>query len=120
MAQLTTSPAWRALEAHAAAIRERHLRTLFQDDPERFTRFQARFEDLLLDYSKHRITSETLRLLLDLARERDLEGWRRKLLEGQRSTRPKTGPSCTRPCATARARPSWSTVWTSCRRSWRC
>ena len=84
MAQLTTSPAWRALEAHAAAIRGVHLRALFQDDPERFTRFQARFEDLLLDYSKHRITAETLRLLLDLARERDLEGWRRKLLEGQK------------------------------------
>jgi glucose-6-phosphate isomerase len=84
MSERTTSPAWAALEAHATTLREVHLRRLFADDPARFTRFQARFEDLLLDYSKHRVTAETLRLLLELARERELEAWRDKLLSGQK------------------------------------
>ena len=58
--------------------------------PRALTRFQARFEDLLLDYSKHRITAETLGLLLDLARERDLEGWRRN--SSQAADQPHRGP----------------------------
>ena len=56
MTSLTASPAWQALEAHAETMRAAHLRELFARDPERFARFSLRLGDLLLDYSKHRVT----------------------------------------------------------------
>jgi glucose-6-phosphate isomerase len=68
MSALTRSPAWRALEAHYEQIRDVHMRDLFQADPGRFETFSLRLGDLLVDYSKNRITGETLRLLLELAR----------------------------------------------------
>ena len=66
---LTQRPAWKALETHYQAIRHRHLRQLFADEPRRGERFTAEAAGLYLDYSKNRITDETLRLLLDLAGE---------------------------------------------------
>jgi glucose-6-phosphate isomerase len=66
---LTQRPAWKALEAHYEAMRHRHLRQLFADDTRRGERFVAEAAGLYLDYSKNRITDETLRLLLDLAGE---------------------------------------------------
>ena len=66
---LTERPAWRALEAHHRAIRDVHLRTLFADDPGRGERLAVEAAGLYLDYSKHRVTDETLRLLLALADE---------------------------------------------------
>ncbi|MDQ2802904.1 MAG: glucose-6-phosphate isomerase, partial [Pseudomonadota bacterium] len=69
MAALTHSPAWQALTAHHAQIKDVHLRTLFSDDPGRAERFSAEGAGLFLDYSKNRITDETVRLLLALARE---------------------------------------------------
>ena len=66
---LTQRPAWKALETHYEAMRHRHLRQLFADDPRRGERFAAEAAGLYLDYSKNRITDETLRLLLDLAGE---------------------------------------------------
>ena len=71
---LTERPAWKALEAHYAAIRTRHLRDLFAEDPTRGERFTAEAAGLYLDYSKHRITQETLTLLLRLAEECDVRG----------------------------------------------
>ena len=68
----TTRPAWKALEAHYRHIRERHLRALFADDPTRGERLTAEAVGLYLDYSKHRITDETLTLLLQLAEESGL------------------------------------------------
>ena len=59
--------AWSALQAHYAAIRETHLRELFAADPERGERFTAEAAGVFLDYSKNRISSETLKLLLALA-----------------------------------------------------
>lgn len=64
---LTKRPAWQALEQHYKKMQEVHLRTLFADDPKRGERFTAEAEGIYLDYSKNRITDETLRLLLDLA-----------------------------------------------------
>ena len=64
---LTKRPAWQALEQHYQKMQEVHLRTLFADDPKRGKRFTAEAEGIYLDYSKNRITDETLRLLLDLA-----------------------------------------------------
>ncbi len=71
-APLTQRPAWKALEAHYARVRDLHLRTLFADDPKRGERFTVEAAGLYLDYSKHRVTDETLRLLLALAEESGL------------------------------------------------
>jgi glucose-6-phosphate isomerase len=67
MAALTESPAWRALEAHHQEIRDVHLRTLFADDPQRGEHMTAEAAEIYFDYSKNRITRDTLKLLLDLA-----------------------------------------------------
>ena len=59
-------PAWKALQTHCQGIRKLHLRDLFADDPKRGERFTAEAAGLYLDYSKNRITSDTLKLLLQL------------------------------------------------------
>jgi glucose-6-phosphate isomerase len=66
---LTQRPAWKALETHCKAITDMHLRQLFADDPNRGERFTAEAVGLYLDYSKNRITDETLHLLVQLAEE---------------------------------------------------
>ncbi len=69
---LSERPAWTALQAHYAEIAPRHLRDLFADDPDRGERLAAEAVGLYLDYSKHRITDDTLALLLQLAEESGL------------------------------------------------
>jgi glucose-6-phosphate isomerase len=69
---LLQSAAWKALGAHSQAIRELHLRKLFADDPGRGERMTLEAEGLFLDYSKNRLTDETLKLLLALAEEAQL------------------------------------------------
>src|SRR5215472_4906064 len=69
---LTAHPAWKALEAHHRKARELHLRNLFADDPKRGERMTAEAVDIFLDYSKNRITDETLALLLQLAEQSGL------------------------------------------------
>ncbi len=76
--------AWAALAAHHAAIKDRHLRELFAGDPARAETFSVEGAGLFLDYSKNRITGETVRLLLDLARERDVEGRRAAMFRGEK------------------------------------
>ena len=66
---LTTRPAWKALAAHYAQVRDIHLRTLFAADSMRGERLTAEAAGVFLDYSKNRITDETLRLLVQLAGE---------------------------------------------------
>jgi glucose-6-phosphate isomerase len=66
---LTASPAWRALAAHHARVKDVSLRTLFAEDPGRGERLAAEAAGLYLDYAKHRVTDETLRLLVALAEE---------------------------------------------------
>ena len=75
---------WRQLEAHVATIRSGHLRTWFQQDPGRFERFSARLGDLLVDYSKHLVTDDTLRLLRALARARHVEALRDRMFAGDK------------------------------------
>jgi glucose-6-phosphate isomerase len=84
MSALTDLPAWKALEAHAKAVGGRHLRDLFRAEPDRFTRYSYRLDDLLVDASKQRIDGETLRLLLDLAKAADVEGWRDRMFAGEK------------------------------------
>src|SRR5215470_11516124 len=69
---LLERPAWKALEAHYEKIRELHLRRLFADDPGRGERLTAEAVGVFLDYSKNRITDETLTLLLQLAEQSGL------------------------------------------------
>jgi len=71
---LTQRPAWQALAAHYQQLRPAHLRQLFADDPSRGERFTVEGVGLYLDYSKHRVTDETVSLLLRLADEAGLRG----------------------------------------------
>jgi glucose-6-phosphate isomerase len=66
---LTGRPAWLALEAHAGQMRDVHLRALFASDASRGSRLAVEAAGLYLDYSKNRVTAETIRLLLALADE---------------------------------------------------
>jgi glucose-6-phosphate isomerase len=70
---LTKLKSWIALEAHARKIRDLHLKTLFSDDPQRGERMTAEAVGLFLDYSKNRVTDETIRLLIELAVESGLQ-----------------------------------------------
>jgi len=71
---LTKRPAWKALAAHYKKFRDLHLRELFAQDPKRGERMTAEAVGITLDYSKNRITEETLKLLLQLAEESGLRG----------------------------------------------
>ncbi|TVR97817.1 MAG: glucose-6-phosphate isomerase [Rhodospirillales bacterium] len=84
MSSIRNSAAWRALEQHHAAIGNLHMRDLFDEDPGRFDRLSLRFGDLLLDYSKNRVTADTLELLVALARAADVEGWRERMFAGEK------------------------------------
>jgi len=81
---LTGSRAWQALKEHYAAMREVHMRDLFAADPERFEGFSLHFGELLFDYSKNRISAETLDLLCRLARQEGLENKIDRLFAGER------------------------------------
>lgn len=83
MSKLSNSPAWQALQAHQQTMADIHMRDLFAADPGRFEKFSILFNDILFDYSKHRTTEETLRLLLNLAQERDIKGWTEKMFNGE-------------------------------------
>ncbi|MEI7686099.1 MAG: glucose-6-phosphate isomerase [Planctomycetota bacterium] len=71
---LTKSPAWKALEAHIAKLQPLHLRQLFADDATRGERLNVEAAGIFLDYSKNRVTDETIKLLIALAEERGLRG----------------------------------------------
>src|SRR5512134_644780 len=69
---VTRTEEWSALAEHHAAVAGRHLRELFADDPQRAEAMTVSGADLVLDYSKHRITRDTLPLLVALARRAEL------------------------------------------------
>jgi glucose-6-phosphate isomerase len=81
---LRQRPAWKALEQHHAEIAGRHLRELFDEDPGRGERLTAEAAGLYLDYSKNRVTDETIRLLIRLAEESGLEQRRDAMFRGDR------------------------------------
>ena len=80
----TQTPAWKALRDHHASLAAAHMRDLFAADPDRFERFSVPWEDMIVDYSKHRITAETMSLLLSLARESEVAGWRDRMFAGEK------------------------------------
>src|SRR5262249_7278629 len=83
--QLTSKQAvWRALEGHQRAMRDRHLRTLFADDPARSERMTVEAAGVFLDYSKKRVDDETLRLLIDLAEQSELRARIEAMFRGEK------------------------------------
>ncbi|WP_241581590.1 glucose-6-phosphate isomerase [Rosenbergiella nectarea] len=84
----TQTAAWKALEQHFQTINETDIASLFAQDPQRFTHFSTTFEDkILVDYSKNRITQETLDKLLSLAKECDLSGAIKSMFAGEKINR---------------------------------
>jgi glucose-6-phosphate isomerase len=81
---LRALPAWRALEEHHAPIQGRHLRDLFAEDPSRGERLAVEAEGIYLDYSKHRVTDETIALLVRLAQETGVAERRDAMFAGER------------------------------------
>ena len=79
---IAATPAWQALQRHHDEIGGKTLRELFAEDPERGTQLALSVGDLYIDYSKHRVTRETLKLLLDLARTARLEQHRDAMFSG--------------------------------------
>ncbi len=81
---LTQMPEWEELKNHHKDIAGKHLRDLFKEDHERFNKFHLMQDELLFDYSKQKITSETLDKLLNLARACNIEQWREKMFTGEK------------------------------------
>src|SRR6201987_599098 len=79
---ISATPAWSALRKHHEQIGTTHLRQLFADDPDRGSEFTVTVGDLYIDYSKHRVTRETLKLLTNLARTANLEQRRNEMFAG--------------------------------------
>ncbi|PZQ45383.1 MAG: glucose-6-phosphate isomerase [Micavibrio aeruginosavorus] len=77
-------PEWAALAQHRAALENTSMRDLFAKDGGRFKNFTVSVPGLLFDYSKNRITAETIEKLVALAKASDLEGWREKMFSGEK------------------------------------
>jgi glucose-6-phosphate isomerase len=80
---IASTASWKRLVEHQKAVAPLHVRDMFAKDPGRFAKFSLRLGDLLLDYSKHRITDETMDLLRGLAREAGVEAMRDKMFAGE-------------------------------------
>jgi len=80
----TTTKTWQSLLSHLEKIKTTHLRDLFTQDPARFQKFSLQFNDILVDYSKNRITEETIDLLIALAQEIDLSDAVEKMFAGDK------------------------------------
>ncbi|MEL7645008.1 MAG: glucose-6-phosphate isomerase [Anaerolineaceae bacterium] len=81
---LQQTPAWHALEAHYEQVKNLHMRALFAQEPDRFERFSIQFKDILFDYSKNRLTDETMRLLLNLAEDAQLGAQIEAMFNGEK------------------------------------
>ncbi len=82
--RLRSLDVWKRLEEHRDRMRDVHLRALFAHDPARFERLSLRLDDLLVDYSKQRITEETVRLLVELAEVTGVAALRDRMFAGER------------------------------------
>ncbi len=84
MSTLTSSPAYQALATHYEQIKDTPMRDLFAKDKARFGTFSVQVEDLLIDFSKNRITADTFKLLIDLAKQQKIEAWRERMFSGEK------------------------------------
>jgi len=80
----TKAAGWRNLTEHFKKIKNIHMKDLFAEDPARFKTFSIRFNDILVDYSKNKITKETMKLLLELTEETDLRNAIEKMFTGEK------------------------------------
>jgi glucose-6-phosphate isomerase len=80
----TTTKSWQKLHRHYEKTKNLHMRDLFAEDPQRFNKFSVRFNDLMVDYSKNRITEETFKGLITLAEECDLKKAIENMFSGAR------------------------------------
>jgi glucose-6-phosphate isomerase len=90
---VTTSPAWQALQGHHAAVRDRHLRDLFADDADRVARLSFEAVGIHADLSKHRVTAETVSLLVELAAARGVAEQRDAMYRGEDVNRTEDRPA---------------------------
>ncbi len=81
---LTTTPEWKELAAHFKQISKLELRNLFSEDPKRFSKFSLSFNDIFFDYSKNRISAETMQKLFALAKAANLDTWKKKMFSGSK------------------------------------
>lgn len=77
-------PTYKKLIAHYESIKNVHMRDLFDEDNQRFDNFSLKFNDILFDFSKNRITNETFDLLISLAKEANIENWRDRMIKGEK------------------------------------
>ncbi len=84
MSKLVSSPAWTALVAHHAQVEHLAMRDLFGANPQRFATMSSEVCGLFVDWSKHRATEETMRLLVALAEQQDVAGWRARMFAGEK------------------------------------
>ncbi|HBV21814.1 MAG TPA: glucose-6-phosphate isomerase, partial [Nitrosomonas sp.] len=84
MSLLTQSPAWLALKTHQSAMVQQPIRDLFRQDSQRFEKFSLLFDEMLVDFSKQPVTSETIDLLIALARQQNLENWIEQMFQGKK------------------------------------
>ena len=84
MNQPNQLPVWKSLVKHHSLMAHAHMRDLFKADPGRFDRYSVTLDDILFDFSKNRITDETLALLLELAKASHLEEKREDMFLGKR------------------------------------
>ena len=81
---LTELPAYKKLQKHFQQVKQLHMRRLFSVDPQRVKKKSIEYNGLFLDYSKNRISHETIPLLCELAKEADLESWRERMFSGDK------------------------------------
>ena len=84
MDSLTESPAWKSLANHYGKVSTLQIRSLFDEDKERFGKLSLRFDDILFDFSKNRIIEETVELLTALAEQARLDEWMEKMFSGEK------------------------------------
>ena len=77
------APQWKKLVNHASLMRDVEMRQLFDEDPNRFSKFSIQSNPILVDFSKNRIIEQTLKLLIDLAKAAEVESWRDKMFAGE-------------------------------------
>jgi glucose-6-phosphate isomerase len=80
----TSLDSWQALVSHAEDMKQQHINDLFKQSPQRFEKFSIKLAPFLLDYSKNLISEKTMSNLFDLAKECNVEKWRKKMFSGER------------------------------------
>ncbi|TAG53618.1 MAG: glucose-6-phosphate isomerase [Cytophagales bacterium] len=84
MTNLTQTNSWKALKAHAEKVKPLQMKDMFAADSKRFEKFSVQFNDILLDFSKNRISEETMTLLMNLAKEMQVGDWAGKMFTGEK------------------------------------